>query len=409
MQFQFDANQDFQLKAIAAVVDLFEGQSGPQAGMQFKLSATLAAVSNRLDIEETALLDNLRKVQELNGVTPDTEIRCVEQEIATATGVSTVKFPNFSVEMETGTGKTYVYLRTVLELNRHYGMRKFIIVVPSVAIREGVLKTLKVTESHFRALYGNPVYRYYVYDSENLTQVRQFAMSDAVEVMVMTIDSFNKAANVLRLSTDRLQGETPIHLVQESRPILILDEPQNMESEKSIAALSLLNPLMALRYSATHRNPYNVVHRLTPAEAYRQNLVKKIEVDSVLQRDDENQPYLCVEDIQSRGSKITGPVESPQTHGIRRRSGDGRDGSAWRFACEEGAPPGIRRVCGRGDTSRRKMGAVRQPTGNETRRRTGGGQRGGVRRPNPPHGGGTFQEAGTLARHGGEGSFVVLH
>jgi type III restriction enzyme len=133
-------------------------------------------------------------------------------------------------------------------------------------------------------------------------------MSDAVEVMVMTIDSFNKTANVLRRSTDRLQGETPIHLIQAARPILILDEPQNMESEKSVAALALLDPLFALRYSATHRNPYNLVYRLTPAQAYQEGLVKKIEVASVMQEDDENLPYVRIEAIRTKKTQVSARV-----------------------------------------------------------------------------------------------------
>src|SRR5439155_9644745 len=128
-----------------------------------------------------------------------------------------------------------------------------------------------------------------------LSQVRQFALSDSIEMMVMTIDSFNKASNVIRQSTDRLHGETPIHLVQTTRPVLILDEPQNMESELRIKALAALDPLFTLRYSATHRNPYNVVYRLTPYEAYRQNLVKRIEVAGVEKLDDANEPYVRLE------------------------------------------------------------------------------------------------------------------
>jgi type III restriction enzyme len=307
MQFQFDAKQDYQLHAIEAVADLFEGQPHLAASIIFSLSSQggLAAIPNQLDLDDTGLLKNLRAVQQRNRIAPDFEMKQIVNTVATATGAKAVRFANFSVEMETGTGKTYVYLRTALELNRRYGMRKFIIVVPSVAIREGVLKTLRVTEEHLRSLYDNVVYRYGEYDSTNLNQVRQFALSDAVEMMVMTIDSFNKAANVIRQSTDRLQGETPIHLVQATRPILILDEPQNMESEKSIAALALLDPLFALRYSATHRNPYNIVNRLTPAEAYRQGLVKKIEVASVVRESDVNRPYLCVEKIESKKTKIT--------------------------------------------------------------------------------------------------------
>lgn len=306
MEFKFDPNQEFQVKAIEAVTDLFDGQTRVQAAVRFKDGTlSLAAVANRLDLGEAELLENLKTVQLRNGIRPDERLECIEETVPTVEGEKRVRFPNFSVEMETGTGKTYVYLRTALELNQRYGMRKFIAVVPSVAIREGVLKTLQVTERHFRELYGNPVYRYYVYDSANLTQVRQFAQTDSVEVMVMTLDSFNKASNVIRQSTDRLQGETPLFLVQAARPVLILDEPQNMESEKAIAALATLDPLLALRYSATHRNPYNVVYRLTPAEAYRQGLVKKIEVDSVVRESEENRPYLRVEDIQTKKHTVT--------------------------------------------------------------------------------------------------------
>jgi type III restriction enzyme len=240
-----------------------------------------------------------------NGITPDAALQCIAGRIETAAGPKDARFYNFSVEMETGTGKTYVYLRTALELYRRYGLRKTIVVVPSVAVREGVLKTLQITASHFRALYANLPYRYYAYDSANLAQVRQFALSDSVEIMVMTLAAFNKASNVIRQTTDRLQGETPVHLVQAARPVLILDEPQNMESETSIAALALLDPLFALRYSATHRNPYNVVYRLTPYEAYRQKLVKRIEVASVVREDATAQPYLRLERIEARKRTLT--------------------------------------------------------------------------------------------------------
>ena len=306
MEFRFDPNQEFQVKAIEAVADLFDGQAKVAAQMQFQQGAAgFAAIANRLDLDETRLLANLHVVQRSNHIRPDAKLEYIDGAIQANGGERRVRFPNFSVEMETGTGKTYVYVRTILELFERYGMRKFIVVVPSVAVREGVLKTLKITAKHLGALYGNPVYRYYVYDSGNLSQVRQFAQTDSVEVMVMTIDSFNKASNVIRQSRDQLQGETPIHLVQAARPILILDEPQNMESEKSIAALAALDPLFALRYSATHRNPYNVVYRLTPAEAYRQGLVKKIEVDSVVQESDENRPYIRVDAIDSKKTKVT--------------------------------------------------------------------------------------------------------
>jgi type III restriction enzyme len=300
MRFQFDGNQLYQLRAIEAVADLFRGQ--PRRTIDFEAiewGQVFSPVANRLDLYDTQLLANLQAVQRRNALPADGNLDCIAETIITARGEQAIRFPNFSVEMETGTGKTYVYLRTALELDRRYGLRKFIVVVPSVAIREGVLKTLKVTQQHLRALYDNVPYRYTVYDSRSIGKIRQFAQSDCVELLVMTIDSFNKDDNVIRQSTDRLQGATPIHLVQAVRPVLILDEPQNMESEARVRALASLNPLVALRYSATHRNPYNLVYRLTPFEAYRQGLVKKIEVASVLKEDDYNQVFLRLDEIRT--------------------------------------------------------------------------------------------------------------
>jgi type III restriction enzyme len=304
MEFKFDAEQEYQINAVDAITGLLEGQPRNELDLTFALTG-FAAVPNKLDLSEEVLLWNLQAVQEQNGITPDTALQTIEEHIITAEGEIQVRFPNFSVEMETGTGKTYVYIRTILELFRRYGLRKFIVVVPSVAVREGVLKSLQITQKHFHNLYNNVPYRYYSYDSNNLAQVRQFALSDSIELMVMTIDSFNKASNVIHQSTDRLQGETPIHLVQTARPILILDEPQNMESELRIKALSQLHPLFALRYSATHRNPYNLVYRLTPYEAYRQGLVKRIEVASVVQETDANQVFLRLIGITTAKKTIT--------------------------------------------------------------------------------------------------------
>lgn len=305
MLFKFDSNQDFQLDAIQSVVDLFEGQPRLDARSTFALGKGFASIGNRLDLEESALFSNLGGVQERNEIALDSALEFIESSIQTSEGERTARFVNFSVEMETGTGKTYVYIRTALELFARYGFRKFIIVVPSVAIREGVLKDLSITESHFGQLYGNTPYHSYAYDSSNLSQVRQFALSDSVEFMIMTIDSFNKASNVLRQTTDRLQGETPIHLIQETNPILILDEPQNMESELAVKSLSLLNPLCALRYSATHRNPYNLTYRLTPFDAYREGLVKRIEVASVLREDDVGQPFIRVDRIDATKKSVS--------------------------------------------------------------------------------------------------------
>jgi type III restriction enzyme len=319
MQIKFDGNQEYQLTAIEAVAGLLDGQPRTEAEMEFALGAGLAAVANQLELTHEDLLRNLRQVQEASEIEPDAGLKLIEAEIETASGKTAVAFPNFSVEMETGTGKTYVYIRTALELHERFGLRKFIIVVPSIAVREGVLKTLKITEQHLKAIYGNPSYRYYNYDSASLGQVRNFALSSGIELMVMTLDSFNKAVredgskgNVIFQSKDQLQGERPIHLIQNTRPVLILDEPQNMESEKSVQALAVLNPLLALRYSATHRNPYNVVYRLTPFDAYRQSLVKRIEVASVIKADDANQAYLRLDSVSSQKTTITAKMAVQQ-------------------------------------------------------------------------------------------------
>lgn len=309
MRLQFDGNQTFQLRAIESVADLLQGQ--PRKLVDFAsadLGPMFGSITNRLDLSEEELVRNLRLVQTANGITPDENLQWIGERIRTVAGDQTVRFGNFSVEMETGTGKTYVYLRTALELNRRYGLRKFIVVVPSVAVREGVIKTLKITQDHLRALYDNVPYRYTVYDSKSIAKVRQFANSDCVEMLVMTIDSFNKEDNVIRQSTDRLQGATPLFLVQSARPVLILDEPQNMESEGRIRALASLDPLFALRYSATHRNPYNLVYRLTPFEAYRQSLVKKIQVASVVKEDDFNQVFVRVEEIRTAGKTVQAKI-----------------------------------------------------------------------------------------------------
>lgn len=311
MELKFNPSQEYQSKATDAIIRLFDGQNKVESGIQYVQDAGFVGSPNRLDLTEGDILRNLKDAQESSGIPIDKALQFVEAKIDTGSGKKTAKFLNFSVEMETGTGKTYVYIKTALELHKRCGFKRFIVVVPSVAIKEGVLKTFQITQKHFQELYDNIPYKFYTYDSSNLTQVRQFCTSSNLEFMIMTLDSFNKSmteekkGNVIRRPTDRLQGATPIHLIQASRPILILDEPQNMESEKSVAALAALNPICALRYSATHRNPYNLVYKLSPADAYRQGLVKKIEVASVLKENDVNQVFIRLDSITAKKNTIT--------------------------------------------------------------------------------------------------------
>jgi type III restriction enzyme len=315
MKFRFDPDLDFQNQAIAAAVRLFEGAPRQETG--FALVSENSVVGNQLPLDDDDLLANLHQIQtdpDLHNGTPIP----VSSELGSR---------DFSVEMETGTGKTYVYLRTALELYQNYGFRKFIVVVPSVAIREGVLKTLRITRDHFAQLYNNLPYRFYQYDSGNLARVRQFATSNNVEIMVMTLDSFNKDTNIFNRQMDRMMGLKPLELVRAARPILILDEPQNMESKIARQALASLDPLFKLRYSASHRRLYNPIYRLTPIDAYNLGLVKQIEVDSVVQDHDANRAYVKCYSVDAKKTVVsarlrvyvrekTGPV--PKTRTVRQ-------------------------------------------------------------------------------------------
>ncbi|OGC81164.1 hypothetical protein A2943_00745 [Candidatus Adlerbacteria bacterium RIFCSPLOWO2_01_FULL_51_16] len=294
MKFKFDANQDFQIEAINAIVDAFEGQEKATASKIIAGSGLLGIYPNYLTLSQEEILNNVHKVQERNKITNG--------------GV--VDDFDFSIEMETGTGKTYVYLRTIFELNKRFGWKKFIILVPSVAIREGVMKALQITKEHFAELYDNVPYRFYEYQSKNISQVKHFADSSNINIMVMTVGAFNSDKNVLYAARDQMQGEQPISFIQKTNPILILDEPQNMEGEATKEGLKNFNSLFRLRYSATHRNLYNLMYQLTPFDAYQLGLVKKIEVYSVTDDDTGiSRPYLNLSSVAA-GKVIKAKVEA---------------------------------------------------------------------------------------------------
>ena len=213
---------------------------------------------------------------------------------------TTLTSGDFTVEMETGTGKTYVYLRTVFELNKLYGFTKFVIVVPSVAIKEGVYKTLQITEEHFKGLYSGQPFDYFLYDFAKLGQVRNFATSPNIQVMVVTVGAINRFGdedeaqaqdararpnlNVMYRPHEKTGGEKPIDLVRATRPIIIIDEPQSVDgglNGQGRQAIAKLNPLCSLRYSATHVDKHHMVFRLDAVDAYERKLVKQIEVASL--------------------------------------------------------------------------------------------------------------------------------
>ena len=294
MKLKFDPSLQYQQNAIDAVVGAFEGQPFALTGaMAFQslqiggLFETELGMGNRLTLPAEDILKNVHTIQEANGIEKVIALQGLE----------------FSIEMETGTGKTYVYLRTIFELNKIYGFRKFIIVVPSVAIREGVLKSIDIMKEHFDTLYEKAPFDHFVYNSKRLGKVRQFAGSNQIQIMVINIQSFQKDVadkelsemtedelkklNVINRESDRMSGRRPIEFIQAANPIVIIDEPQSVDTtEKSQRAIGNLNPMVTLRYSATHRKPYNLLYKLDPIKAYDLRLVKRIEVASV--RSDEN-------------------------------------------------------------------------------------------------------------------------
>ena len=309
MKLSFESNLSYQQEAIQSIVGLFEGQNIEDSGYSYNLAGALNmidGIANKLVLTEEQVLRNLQDVQEQNEL-PKSQ---------------TLEGMHFSVEMETGTGKTYVYLRTIYELNRKYGFKRYVIVVPSIAIREGVLKNLQITHEHFQTLYDNTPVHYYVYDSSHISKLRGFATGDNIEILVINIDAFAKDENIINKPNDRLNGQEPIRFIQSVSPIVIVDEPQNMESEKRIAAIQNLNPLCTLRYSATHRNRYNLVYGLNPVKAYDLGLVKQIEVDSVMEENSLNSAFIALESITPQKTRVTAKLTIDQNtkDGVKQKT-----------------------------------------------------------------------------------------
>lgn len=310
MKLQF-VQQDYQTKAMNAVVQVFDGQ--PLAQSDFSLASLNAntsveyasdgSIGNKLLLSDEQLLANVQKVQQANGLT---EIS--SELIGSRTDKSKEIFCpyNFSIEMETGTGKTYTFIKTMYELNKQYGFKKFVVVVPSVAIREGTIKNLEVTKAHFAEQYANTPLVPILYDSSKLTELRHFAQSDALSVLVINIDSFTKDNNKINQKGER--AFAPIEYIKAVNPIVIVDEPQNFETDIRRKALAELNPLCTLRYSATHKNPYNLLYSLNPVQAYDLGLVKQIEVDGVLADANHNEAFIELLSIEQKAKSITAKV-----------------------------------------------------------------------------------------------------
>jgi type III restriction enzyme len=308
MKLQFEPNLDYQHTAIEAVCDLFRGQEicrteftvtrdamSPQLTMAFAQNDL--GIGNRLQLLDDEILANLGDIQLRNGLRPSA---------ALASG-------DFTVEMETGTGKTYVYLRTIFELNRRYGFTKFVIVVPSVAIKEGVYHSIEIAAEHFRSLYANTPFEYFLYDSSKLGQVRNFATSPHIQIMVVTVGAINKKdVNNLYKDSEKTGGEKPIDLIKATRPILIVDEPQSVDGGlqgQGKQALGAMNPLCTLRYSATHADKHHMVYRLDAVDAYERKLVKQIEVASLEVEGGHNKGYVKLLSTSNKKGAFSARVE----------------------------------------------------------------------------------------------------
>lgn len=331
MKLHFESDLPYQAAAIEAVCDLFKGQevcrseftvtmrvtnSAVQSSLEGMQETDQGGIGNRLTLLDDEIAGNLADVQLRNGLPPSAKLS-----------------GDFTVEMETGTGKTYVYLRSVFELNRRYGFTKFVVVVPSVAIKEGVNKTLEITREHFETLYpGAKGYEFFQYDSDKLGQVRNFATSPNIQIMVITVGAINKfgdeeaaaaeesdeakrrekSKNKMYRASEKTGGERPIDLIRNTRPILIVDEPQSVDGGidgKGKKALERMEPLCTLRYSATHADKHDMVYRLDAVDAYEQKLVKQIEVAAATVQGGNNKPYVKLLAVSNKKGVITASIE----------------------------------------------------------------------------------------------------
>ena len=330
MKIKFDSTQQYQIDAVNSIADIFDGQPLNQGDFSVELSTfddfgqksvlqTELGIGNQLVLNDEAIWKNINNIQDK-----------YDLELTSFAEFQKNQY-NFSVEMETGTGKTYVYLRTIFELSQKYGFKKFIIVVPSVAIREGANKNIEITEEHFKALFNNIEFEYFLYDSKKANRLRQFATSNQIQIMIINIDAFrkdfsdsedDKKSNVIFKESDKLSGRKPIEFVQATRPIVIIDEPQSVDNTpKAQEAIKQLNPLCIFRYSATHKNPYNLLYKLDPIKAYELKLVKQIVVASVQGANSNNDAYIkLVKTDNKKGITAEIVIHQNTNGGVKEKS-----------------------------------------------------------------------------------------
>lgn len=301
MKIKFESSLDYQNDAINAITNIFQGQEICEANFtvyspeflakQQNIAFNEIGYGNRLMLTEGKIIENVQNIQLANGLKPSERKEIDRNHL------------DFTIEMETGTGKTYVYLRSIMEMYRQYGFSKHIIVVPSIPIKEGVYKSLQITEDHFKELYDNINYNFFIYDSSKLNEVRDFSTNDGLSIMVINIDAFSKSfknpaskgkENIIHRYNDKL-GYKPLDLIKNTNPIVFIDEPQTtMSTPIRKKAVQGLNPLAVLRYSATHKKDekINMMYKLDAVDAYDKKLVKQIEIGSVQTQGMNNQAYI---------------------------------------------------------------------------------------------------------------------
>lgn len=309
MKIKFENNLTYQQEAIEAVVDIFKGQEKLESNFSvlsptvdkdgaYKIDQTESGYANKLSIHPKQMVENVQEIQMRNGLKISNPNEIDNKDL------------HFTIEMETGTGKTYVFTRSILEMHQKYGFKKFIIVVPSVSIREGINKSLELTDEHFRKEFQNIPYKYFIYDSSNLSQVRDFATSDQIRIMIINIQAFAQDMDTTRKSNKRILldyhdrlGAIPINLIKKTNPVVIIDEPQStVSSPLQKKSVKNLNPLVTYRFSATHKEKINLLYKFDAIDAYNDGMVKKIEVASVTTIDEASDgAYIQLVSVTNRG------------------------------------------------------------------------------------------------------------
>jgi len=327
MKLQFK-HQKFQADAAKAVVDVFAGQPYltpsymMDKGSNYQITSFDYGANGEIDytgwsnapivpeVSDGTILEHIRKIQRDNQIEPAQKLEG--------------KY-NLTVEMETGTGKTYTYIKTMYELNKQYGWSKFIVVVPSIAIREGVYKTFQITQEHFAEEYGKKI-RFFIYNSSQLTEIDRFASDSSINVMIINSQAFNakgKDARRIYMKLDEFRSRRPIDIIAKTNPIVIIDEPQSVEGKQTKERLKEFNPLMTLRYSATPKEYYNLIYRLDAMDAYNKKLVKKIAVKGITESGSTaTESYVYLESINLSKANPTATIQFDfkGTSGIRKVS-----------------------------------------------------------------------------------------